>query len=493
MHGKPERIVDLHTHFFNARYLPLAGIFANGLEKDAKDSPVARALAALVNHLTESDHLPKRLTTSRQRVEFYVDVMSNVSAEEWLEPSKGSPIDHDDPAQTMETTIRQLNEALPELGETPEAWPGEDKGRFKEWIKTVVKKALLAFSDRALPHAEIGNYIEFTFNMLTSERRMVATLIHGYGDGIPQPEFVHHMMDMQKAYECHGTTPDQVAPAYSLDKQLERMKGLASEYPGRVRGFAAFDPRRQAWPAHVARAIEDGFVGFKFYPAMGYRPFDDENESVRENIYAFFDVCIKKDIPVFVHCTPQGFETMYKKGTYADPRGWERLLAHDNGRFARLRLCLGHGGGGKATGGNDDDGYVTSPGWTAAPAATDVTGWGASDNYAATVVRLCRQYPNVYCDLAYLTELFEGTDDEQRQALARFATNLQRELDADAGAGAYRFADKVCFGTDWHMPSMVTQPRHYLNLFLELFSAPELAGYAERFFWKNAYAYMKQI
>jgi len=502
MDSGPQRIVDLHTHLFNARSLPLAGIFANALKKDAKDSPAAQALAALVNRLTESDHLPEPLTTRGQSTEYYADVMSDVSAAEWEVPSRGSAagprlapsalsVDEDDLRKELETAVRRLNEALPELGDTPEELPGDEKGRFEEWLKKVVKKALLAFSQIAAPHKEIGNYIEFTFNMLTAESTMVATLIHGYGEGLPGIEFVHHMMDMQLAYAVRGTTPEQVAPAYPFSLQLTRMKALASMYAGRVHGFSAFDPRRPDWRELAERAQKDEFVGFKFYPAMGYRPFEDACESVRENIYAFFDVCIEKDLPVFVHCTPQGFETIDKKGTYADPRGWEKLLAYDDGRFARLRLCLGHGGGGKASGGNEIDGYVFSPGWTADPDATGPTGWNAPDNYAATVTQLCRQYPNVYCDLAYLTELFEGTQDEQQTAMARFATNLRRELTVKDGACT--LADKVCFGTDWHMPSMVTHPRHYLDLFLDLFAAPDLAGYRERFFWKNAYAYMKRL
>ena len=47
MSSGPERIVDLHTHLFNARCLPLAGIIANALKKDARDCLIARAAAKL--------------------------------------------------------------------------------------------------------------------------------------------------------------------------------------------------------------------------------------------------------------------------------------------------------------------------------------------------------------------------------------------------------------------------------------------------------------
>lgn len=64
MSSGPERIVDLHTHLFNARCLPLAGIIANALKKDAKDCLIARAAAKLLNALTEADYKEVSYTSS---------------------------------------------------------------------------------------------------------------------------------------------------------------------------------------------------------------------------------------------------------------------------------------------------------------------------------------------------------------------------------------------------------------------------------------------
>lgn len=49
---KPVRVVDLHTHLFNARHLPLESIIAGAM--GAWSSPLARPLAKLLYLLTET-------------------------------------------------------------------------------------------------------------------------------------------------------------------------------------------------------------------------------------------------------------------------------------------------------------------------------------------------------------------------------------------------------------------------------------------------------
>lgn len=55
----------------------------------------------------------------------------------------------------------------------------------------------------------------------------------------------------------------------------------------------------------------------------------------------------------------------------------------------------------------------------------------------------------------------------------------------------YDFAKKICYGSDWHMPSMVKHPRAYLEIFLDIFDNNKpLAALREQFFWGNAYDYL---
>jgi len=51
----PSKIIDLHTHLFNARCLPMAGIIANLLNEDAGDSGFSRAMAKLINAICQDE------------------------------------------------------------------------------------------------------------------------------------------------------------------------------------------------------------------------------------------------------------------------------------------------------------------------------------------------------------------------------------------------------------------------------------------------------
>jgi hypothetical protein len=97
-------------------------------------------------------------------------------------------------------------------------------------------------------------------------------------------------------------------------------------------------------------------------------------------------------------------------------------------------------------------------------------------------VKLCKQYPNVYCEVGHLVDLL-GENGRQR-----FLDNLVR---ANAEEGEYDFMHKLAYGTDWHMQAMVNAARRFLDGFIELFAKPELAPHAERFFWQNGHAYLK--
>ena len=46
------------------------------------------------------------------------------------------------------------------------------------------------------------------------------------------------------------------------------------------------------------------------------------------------------------------------------------------------------------------------------------------------------------------------------------------------------------YGTDWHMKEMVNEVDDYFDYIVGMFSRQPLAEYAERFFFKNAQAYL---
>jgi len=182
-------------------------------------------------------------------------------------------------------------------------------------------------------------------------RAVAAKAFSSYGASLPPLQAAHYLLDMQMAFA------GQEAPFYPLEPvQQDRMQALQRAHPARIFGFAAFDPRREDWDARALHSLDKGFAGFKFYPAMGFKPLGNE-PAIQARVDAFLDFCIARDLPVFAHCTPVGF----KRGC-----AWAAMpstpLARGAGAaaLAGAALCLGHAGAG-----NLRNGLLHSWGWSA--------------------------------------------------------------------------------------------------------------------------------
>lgn len=499
----PNRIVDLHTHLFNARYLPLASVIAHAMGRD--QSVLAQLVARLLQLLTGSREaaapVPAALSVPGAEVpgaesiehichvvvqELLLDTGSLRAVEQGKAMPDMQPLDAPVFDRLRASELMGILQRLEQLDYAAEGWsapPPADAGGqaaapqlhslsgLLEWAKRVVRKALTALTQLMDPRAwgEIFNYPAFFLTLLHSEEQLLQKLWAGYGPGLPPLQVVHYLLDMQMAF------PGEESPYYPLQPQQEdRMQSLQRAYPARVFGFTTFDPRRPDWQERAQQALGKGFVGFKFYPAMGFRAVENE-PTLQARIDAFFDFCVERDLPVFTHCTPVGFQTRLRLGGHAHPRYWRAVL--EQPRWHGLRLCLGHAGGGTM-----DNGPLHSPGWLARSAAE----WQEPDNFARIVCELCSTYPEVYCEVGYLTELF------QQDGLAVFEANLQRARLAAQQAGLpFDLLDKLAYGSDWHMPDVLARTRRYLELFLELMARPEYVAHREAFFWKNAYRYLR--
>ena len=181
---------------------------------------------------------------------------------------------------------------------------------------------------------------------------------------------------------------------------------------------------------------------------------------------------------MFTHCTPEGFEAVVgKTGPNAHPRFWELALTKKPGR-ENLFICFGHAGGGERKIGD-----VVVRGWL----SSNENEWDHDDNYARWVVDLCRRFPNVYCEIAYLHEIIHD-DAEKAHFKNRLITEYQRPV---TGEHPYPVKDKVMYGSDWHMPSMVNDIDKYLDDIVEIFSASPLSEHAKEFFAGNAFNYLR--
>lgn len=523
---KPTRVIDLHTHLFNARCLPMQGIIANLLNKDAKDSWFSRALARLIyatcqSETKQSSWFLADIAAGNHELNFLNAVRVQVGLQK-LDNKGQAVVAHKGremflSAEAVEEkeaflALSEVQASLEELGEIPAAQVFSFHGlnnevEFSRQVNFVVRTAIdyvqSAISKADELATEITNFADFIFCMLASMHNQADTLFARYSQAKVslQLQVVHHMMDMQYAYAVNGTSLSDTAPKYDfINEQLELARTVAKDNEGRIIGFAAFDPRRldptrSDWE-HIVRGIwsETGLRGFKFYPAMGYLPYGQTRDSRREyyiseetiakRVHAFFAWCAKHDVPVFAHCTPIGFQTRFKEGLNTSPHYWRQLLTSTE-EMKKLRLCFGHGGGGYATrkSGDKTDTYF---GWTGTEGQWDET------NFAFQVAKMCNEFPKVYCELAYITELFEGNDNIRETSKANLKNNLVRAANPSEYKPEYSFWDKVAYGSDWNMPSMVQHPSDYLEVFLELFASDAtLSIHAEQFFWRNAHSYLK--
>ena len=181
--------------------------------------------------------------------------------------------------------------------------------------------------------------------------------------------------------------------------------------------FVAYAPYRDYWMGGhagdaeelVRTAIEkNGAWGVKFYPPSGYRPAGnsirprptgirsraaaeqwdarygplpgDKNRALDQKIEKLLLWCIEKDVPVFVHSGTGEFEARKGYGLYhSNPSFWRQFLDNHpapDGSPCRLRLCLGHAGGGDY--------------WFGGKNAVS---WGSA------TYEMCRRFPNVYCEI----------------------------------------------------------------------------------------------
>lgn len=505
----PPQILDLHSHMFNCRYLPLESIIYDAL----KHRIFAKIFAQILYRMTESSYRtpssrkilrqellqkltePGQDTHSEQVDAFYVEEMWEMVKHELLLTTHDQKILKNGgdltslmnkPKETSPSLVNSdLLALISQLGtikfkmEWETAIPRSKLTHPSKSLKDsksilgvlngagyTFKKALWVFVKLVLPKfwgETVHSYAEAFFTLMASEEQLLNRFLKAYGNGLPPIQTVHYMMDMQMAYD------DKIRPFYDFPTvQMDRMQTLWRNHAGILFGFSAFDPRRSKWEDLANESLSKGFIGFKFYPAMGYRPYGNKVKITQKRVNAFFDWCVKKDVPIFAHCTPKGFQTSKNEGSNAHPIHWSKALEERK----TLRLCLGHAGGGP---------MGKSAGWL----AESENEWATNDNYAYVVVKLCTTYPNVYCEMGYITELL--ANDADKKVLGSILRNLDRARKMN---GKYDFMTKIAYGSDWHMPELVTNARRYLDVWLDIFSQPDYKAYKEQFFWKNGKAYL---
>lgn len=496
---KPTKILDVHSHMFNLKYLPVAGILVR-LSGNKINDKIARGIEWLFLRKTKSDFE----TTVRVQDVTYQGKDANVFAYQLL----GLPEIFYNPEQLIKFSDDEIVNAISNMATKAEL------------IDTLLSDAIKDYCAAEggpvndLNHSEVMtsaeetkwlqsifswlqkmlNWVVKTFNLIKNNLRwfifMTNSEIYLYKylrntDAKELDMNVHLMMDVDAFFE---DTINQIKYKSYFDfesQQVPNMEQLNKQGKGSLIGFVAFNPAKANWQQIIEDAItKRGFKGVKFYPPMGYKAYLDPNYG--KVIEAFLDYCDQKRIPILTHCNCKGFEAQPKtnSGYNSSPVFWEKALL----KRKSLILCLGHGGG--------SQGWFTENRPGDKHKANEISAADIVDNeidqkkdwnksYAAMVFKLCVEYANVYCDASYLDEMILPQGGFDQNALNNFKTRLLTLFKNEKD-----FSRKIMYGSDWHMLFNEGINYVYLKDYIEFFDDKDFEIYVNDFFYNNAMSYL---
>ena len=278
-------------------------------------------------------------------------------------------------------------------------------------------------------------------------------------------------------------------------KQLDETITAIKSNPFRLIGMYNYEPRRWNWSKaqkydklritgawnkpfeNVLTKSQKGvFIGFKMYPPLGYKPLDERLPYMHtlKDGDCFYGRCMKENIPILAHCSPGGMtshelpcywefdsrKTALSAGrmqtsqdtsaptdettavedggkiaenhfynNYVHPAAWRKVLQ----QFPKLKLCLAHFGG-------------------------DMFPSGIDNDWVQDILKLTREFPNVYTDVS-CWKLSSCRDVLEQILSAKKYEHIK---------------DRLLFGTDWYMTLPALGGKSYqsfCNEFYEFFNS----------------------
>lgn len=502
-----ENIKDIHAHFFNLKYLPVAGIIRRYSNNKI---PVVIALGlewflwrktrASFQEDQEEKIIPENITSNRLMPQemFDVKLMSKevgLMTEEELLDLASSLLNEVD---VIDTPLAGALEAYQNMEENSfkaklrfyprshdEFYTTDEKLRIVSFFREMFKWAMNIL-DRIGSAVNSGiNHLRWFMVMMKSEEEMFRQIQHD-NEGVGF--YLHHLMDVDHYFVDEETSRFYNSYYSFFPSQVKRMKLLQDKYPDRIVGFVAFSPARRNSLSHVQKAISDGFKGIKFYPPMGYRPSGNTRTEYIQPIADLMNYCIGEEVALFAHCNNSGFQAFPREnsGANSNPVYWEQLLMQTG--YQGLRLCLGHGGGGEGWfSENKDTDHINVSEILASHISDDSEtqkDWNRS--YAAMVFKLCVNYKNVYCDFSYLDDMIRPDGSVDNLKRENFILRLSKLLTLYP-----EFGSKIIYGSDWHMLYRENKQKVYYPVYKEMFEDQRLSTIAEGFFRTNIKSYLR--
>ena len=502
--ARSTRIIDVHTHTFNARYLPLEGVLLG--KRDAApplswliSDRCAQTLAQALIDRTELAPAAQQPRVER-RVESHAHSPNDggfVCGVFLKLLDKAAAAGSWDKNLSSKAQQQRLNEVA-------------DSMNLQERMAVTAATRMMGLEERLETDDRRGalrGAVHFLW-LLTQNDAEMARLFRMEHDGVPMrgpPFMVSHMMDLAPVY---NQTEDGVSLLNVARQQVRRMAEFQARPGSGMAYFAAYNPYRDHWkggrPGDALRIVQAAIQkhdawGVKVYPPSGYRAagnavkarpsgvrskFASQQWSARypgstseassaldQRLEELLRWCIANDVPVFAHSGTGEFEPRKGYGVYhSDPRFWRRFLENNpgpNGSPCRLRLALGHAGGGDF--------------WF---------GGGKYSSWGQEVYELCRDYPNVYCEVTAHAELVDP--DKQAYFVEKLARCFSGAADArpNTGRRRYPFSKKLMYGTDWYLPDSRSR-RDILLATQQALLHPKLRDHYNDYFFGNAVRYLK--
>ena len=530
-------IIDFHTHTFNFRHLPLKGI----LYSWAVPEIVADAAAEYFWSLTgDYGDVRTSVLGSPLPLYKEDEWMDRMTKDEKIQPQKVvDGLNEAEWAEVNNSLNQYLVQLARYEEEQQHVMEAEEPGPLYQYFNSFSRYFFQSDFSRQ-PTAEDFNRFSLStrflslliyplhlfmqsegifhfFHILTQpENKLVEALLNEYCE---VDYFVHHMMDLAPVYS--SGTP------VSFRKQLDLAQEMRKLFNDRLVTFSAFVPFRYDeydFPL-MKYSMKTGAVGMKYYPPSGYSmrvkklppvppatrfvffdnshaikqwesrylPLDDPQlqknwrvpniprsapDTLTHISREFAGFAADNNLMVFVHHTPEGFEAYPGYGEwFAEPCAWTEALNDLEEKGRKLKLVLGHSGGGGWYEKDDADFY---------------------NSFAGQAYNLCVSYENVYCDFGFHDEIFKT---KNRKRLHKRLLDLKAKLDQGLVADAkpldyasckagpaemkYSIFDKLLYGSDWMMVARFAERRKFITGFKAVFTGP-LEPYGQNFFSGNA-------
>ena len=482
----PQRTIDIHAHIFNGLDIPAVGFFNQVILKPnrwlkegvlhllksiiftSSNTPTAKQeLESLKKKKLESPQALGFLQTSSEEPNYLEQDRANVAKaiEQFITgelPSSSvgfalppTPINDDDRHTVIKELYKEINRPDKEADEPPSL----------SVIKQNPKKEAEKLSEKIyeLAAATLGITLRHILwaGLFTRLRQGIyKELVSLYGGEKGIQVYSPSLVDFQCWFKSQ-LWEESVTPIRDL---IDVMSALAKSRDDAILlNFVGFCPLRSALErlerkednsdtsalANVKYAIEKkGFAGVKLYPPLGFLPLNNKDttfdhashnahaklngcgEMLDKELRQLYDWCDSNDVPIKAHAE-KAIEAKPGAGRLAAPDNWVPVLKD----YPNLRLNLAHFGGFDET----KKGDRSKPlGATGNCEETSGSNW---ENRIATMLT---EYPNLFCDLSYWTQVVDITDGGTERA--RVVTAMNDLIDR-----CPVIKERMMYGSDWPM------------------------------------------